>query len=290
MNDINSFSDEEIAEYYDNCEVHYRKHLKLDQCLAMHYGYWRPETKSIVEALGNTNKVLAEKARIVKEDRVLDAGCGVGGSSVYLARTIGCSALGITVSDHQVEAASNNASRFGVGDLASFECRNFCDTGLESGSFDVVWGVESICHANDKKAFVEEAYRLLGSNGRLVMADFFRTRDAESPEDERILSEWLDGWAVPGIETIEGFTELLRNAGFRIVTAENSTKQIYPSAKWLYRRFLISLPIQKFYEWFSNPLEIQKQNARTAKLQYDSLKKGLWAYYVLVAEKSEGPS
>lgn len=280
------FTSEDIAEYYDQCEVHYKQHLKLDKCLAMHYGYWMPDTTSFEEALLNTNRVLAAKASIGETDRVLDAGCGVGGSAVNLARAEGCSVLGITVSDQQVESAKKNAIRYEVDHLADFECRNFCDTGLAPGSFDVVWAVESVCHANDKRAFVEEAYRLLCPGGRLVMADFFSARIPANSEEARVLSGWLDGWAVPGLSTIDAFEGYLNAAGFKTDAVENATENIRPSAKRLYHRFMMGFPIQKLYEWFSNPMEIQKKSVRTAKLQYDALQAGLWAYYVLVAEKN----
>lgn len=279
------FTDNDIVEYYDQSEVHYKQHLKLDKCLAMHYGYWMPETTSLEEALLNTTKVLAAKARVVETDRVLDAGCGVGGSAVNLARAQGCSVLGITLSDRQVDSAKKNAIRYGVDHLADFERRNFCNTGLAPDSFDVVWAVESVCHANDKREFVEEAHRLLRVGGRLVMADFFSAKIPANADEARVLNGWLDGWAVPGLSAIDEFSDYLSSAGFKIVTVEDSTENIRPSAKHLYQRFMIGFPIHKLYELFSSPTEVQTKNVWTAKLQYDALKKGLWAYYVLMAEK-----
>jgi tocopherol O-methyltransferase len=38
------------------------------------------------------NQVLANKAKIRKTDLILDAGCGVGGSSIWLVRNIGAKA------------------------------------------------------------------------------------------------------------------------------------------------------------------------------------------------------
>ncbi len=278
-------TEEAVAQYYDQCEAHYRQHLKLDQCLALHYGYWTPDTTTLEEALRNTNKVLAARARIGKTDCVLDAGCGVGGSSLYLARTVGCRVLGITLSRKQVEMASAHAARLGVSHLARFELRNYCHTGLEPESFDVVWAVESVCQANDKKAFTEEAHRLLRAGGRLVMADYFQARNPATPQEARIVERWLDGWAIPGLARLDDFKDHLRTTGFRTITIDDATQHIRPSAKQLYHRFFMGFPIQKLYEWFASPTEIQKKNVRTAKLQYDALKRGLWTYHVVLAVK-----
>ena len=278
-------TEEEVAQYYDQCEAHYRQHLKLDQCLALHYGYWTPDTATLEDALRNTNKVLAAKARIGKTDRVLDAGCGVGGSTIYLARTLGCRVLGITLSRQQVETARAHAAHHGVSDLAHFERRNYCHTGLQPESFNVIWAVESVCQANDKKAFIDEAYRLLRPDGRLVMADYFQARDSATTKETRIFDQWLDGWAIPGLARIDEFKDYLRATGFHSITVDDATQHIRPSAKKLYHRFFLGFPIQKLYEWFAHPTEIQKKNVRTAKLQYDSLKRGLWTYHVVLAVK-----
>ena len=278
-------TEEDIVRYYDQCEWHYKQHLKLDQCMAMHYGYWTPGTATLADALANTNAALAAKARIGPSDHVLDAGCGVGGSSIYLARTFGCQVLGITLPDAQVASAHKHADRLGVSHLARFEKRNYCDTGLPAETFDVVWAIESVCHANDKQAFIEEAYRVLRPKGRLVMVDYFQEKATMTDEEARLLARWLDGWAIPGLATLAGFNEHLSQTGFHTVTTEDTTALIRPSAKRLYHRFWLGFPIQKLYEWFSQSTEVQRKSVRTARLQYDALQQGLWRYHELVAVK-----
>src|SRR5262245_2871767 len=54
----------------------------------------------------NSTKVQAELVGITKDMRVLDAGCGVGGSSRYLAHTYGCRVQGIGLTPQFVEAAA----------------------------------------------------------------------------------------------------------------------------------------------------------------------------------------
>lgn len=71
---------EEIVHYYDTCEMNYKRWWNLDKSLAMHAGYWDETTKTLSEALSKENEVLAKIAGIKGSDRVLDAGCGVGGA------------------------------------------------------------------------------------------------------------------------------------------------------------------------------------------------------------------
>ena len=94
-----------IVEYYDVAQVSYQDVWHLDDCLALHYGFWESGVTSLRQALVKENEVLAQLAGIQLGDAILDAGCGVGGSSIYLAKTIGCSVTGITLSDQQVAEA-----------------------------------------------------------------------------------------------------------------------------------------------------------------------------------------
>ena len=136
-----------IIDYYDSCEIDYRKLWPLDRCMALHYGYWDETTKGVSDALLRENQILAERAGITADDRVLDAGCGVGGSAIWLARERGCEVVGITLSQKQVDSAGANARKHGVADMARFERRDFTATGHPDASFDVVWAVEAVWHA-----------------------------------------------------------------------------------------------------------------------------------------------
>lgn len=100
---MKSSYDEKVAEYYDVCEGDYRFLWHLDNEMAMHYGFWLPGVHRVRTALAKENQVLAEISNITEQDYVLDAGCGVGGSAIYLARNLRCQVAGITLSDSQVE-------------------------------------------------------------------------------------------------------------------------------------------------------------------------------------------
>jgi tocopherol O-methyltransferase len=80
------FSKKDIERYYDLSEVHYRLHWNLDKSRSLHYGYWDASTKNFHEALLNINKIIAQHAHISKDDVALDAGCGVGGSAIWMAK------------------------------------------------------------------------------------------------------------------------------------------------------------------------------------------------------------
>ncbi len=275
----------EIVDYYDQCENHYRTHWNLAESLAIHYGYWDETTKTFHEALTKINDILAKKAGITATDRVLDAGCGIGGSSIYLAQNIGCQSVGISLSERQIASARRIAAERGVSEHTHFEAQDFTKTNFKSESFDVVWAIESVCHANQKADFLGEAYRLLKPNGRLIIADFFKTKAHFSPKENRILSEWAKGWAVPDFESVSHFQELMQQRHFSKIQTQNITPHILPSAKRLYIRFFPGWVYAKTYHYLFKTASLTMDNVWTAYWQYKGLQKKLWEYHIVEAVK-----
>ena len=279
------YSNKEIEQYYDLSQTHYKRVWDLKRSRSLHYGYWDSSTKNFHEALININKILAEKAGIKQGEKVLDAGCGIGGSSLWLAKNIGCNVTGISLSAKQVQTANDLAKIENVQSIAFFEQQDFTGTTYEAESFDIIWAIESVCHANDKNKFINEAYRLLKKGGRLILADFFRKENLAG-NDAALIKQWANGWAIDDFATIEKFTQLLTNAGFTNLNIEDATNKIIPSAKRLYRAYFPGVIGGFLYKLFNpKPTIYGKKNIDTAYLQYKSLKKNLWTYNIVLAEK-----
>ena len=83
------------------------------------------------------------------------------GGSQWLARHVGASVLGVNINARQVEQARRLSRERGLEERVQFHVADFCATELAGDSFDVVWALESACYAEDTRAFLAEAYRLL---------------------------------------------------------------------------------------------------------------------------------
>jgi len=279
------FSNNDISRYYDLSEVHYRKTWRLDKSHSLHYGYWDHSVKNFHEALLNINKVLAEMAEIKEEENILDAGCGVGGSSIWLAKEKKCFVTGISLNENQINKAIALANEFGVPEKVLFEQKDYANTFYPANSFDVVWAIESICYAADKSDFLKEANRVLKPGGRLIIADFFKKKGLNHEDADRV-KKWAACWAINDFATKEGFDNELKEIGFSNIAWQDATEAILPSAKKLYRSYFLGILGSKLYQVFNhNATDLGKNSVHSAYLQYQTLKKGSWNYQIVKAAK-----
>lgn len=247
----------------------------------MHYGYWEPGITTQRQASLRFNQEVANTAQIDPGDHVLDAGCGVGGCSIYLARTFGCKVTGITITPRQVELATRNAQNAGVGHLTEFHEMDYEHTTFDSGSFTAVWGLESICYAESKKGFIAEAYRLLGDGGRLVVADGFASKEEYEGADAKLMQRWLDGWIVNSLKTPGQFGRYAADVGFRTSSYRDVTANVRKTSRLM---LYVSLPFLPLH-LLDRIVRIKSYPTDALFNQYFALKKGLWEYGIFLAEK-----
>jgi len=146
--------------------------------------------------------------------KVLDVGCGIGGSARILARDYGLDVLGISISPGQIQRARE------LTDPAlscQFAVMDALDLDLADTSFAAVWSVEAGPHMPDKQRFADELLRVLAPGGRLALADWNRRDPADGPLDRRerwVMRQLLDQWAHPEFASIAGFARNLRQSPF----------------------------------------------------------------------------
>src|SRR5687768_5376430 len=274
----------EIINYYDDCEIDYSLVWQLKEVMCMHYGYWDDQTPHHRAALQKMNEMVYEAARIKPGDYVLDAGCGVGGPSIYLAGN-GNRVEGITLSSKQVETCRQNAAKFNLEDRVHFSEQNYLSTSFSDDTFDAVWAIESVCYAWNKLDFTREAFRVLKPGGRIVIADFFSTPIKKGSADEKLMKKWTDSWAINSYAAIDEFHQDLTSAGFRHIIATDITSHVEPSIRRLYLSFFPGLLTDFFGRLLGLRNQTQSSNTWSAFYQYKTHRKNLWRYFICSAQK-----
>ena len=279
------FTNQEIADYYNTTQNHYENWWKLKDVHALHYGMWDENTKTFTEALLNTNKTLMNVAQISSSDKVLDAGCGVGGTSFFLNKTKGVDITGISLSEKQIKTAKETALRLGKSDKLAFHLMNYCNTSFEDNSFDVVWACESMCHAENKKSFLAECFRILKSGGRLIISDYFLTPNKK--DSNKWINKWISTWGVPKLVYGSNFIKEAKDSGFSKVDTFDFTEEITKSAKRMFRFSLLgAIPSEVYNICHPNVSRFAKTHYQCGYYQYKALKKDLWKYKVVLAIKN----
>ncbi|HEY8885423.1 MAG TPA: methyltransferase domain-containing protein [Chloroflexota bacterium] len=268
----------QIREYYDDTHRDYRMLWLNPTNRAMHFGFWDQRTRSHGESLLRMNEVLAEHLVLRPGHRVLDAGCGVGGSAIWLAKTRDVQVTGITPVQDQVRRARQYAKRHGVADRVTFEEQDYTRTTFADASFDAIWAMESVCHAPDKGRFFREARRVIRLGGRLGMVEYLRTGRSLPSDGERLLHDWLDGWAIPDLATREELVAVARDAGFTDLRVHDITANVRPSLRRLYWICVLLGPTESVFYLLGLRTRMQHGNAVGGRKQYRALQRGFWFY------------
>ena len=274
-----------IVAYYDSTWLDYRLLWLNANNLSIHFGYTDATTRGHADALLNMNRVLADRAAIQPGQHVLDSGCGVGGSSLWLAQQRGVEVVGITHSGDQVARARRFAARRKRNDRVSFAQADYTRTPFPDASFDVVWAIESLCHAPDKAVFYREAAQLLRPGGHLVVAEFIRAARPLAAMGERVLRKWLDGWAIPDLDTRAEHLGHMAAAGLTDIRLDDVTAHTRPSSRWLYQLTFWTYPLAVLGHAVGIRSAIQHGNVIGSLRQYQALERGLWFYGIISATK-----
>jgi cyclopropane fatty-acyl-phospholipid synthase-like methyltransferase len=96
---------EKVIDYYSRCHMWYKIFLGIKRNYSLHYGFYDEKNRKYDDAVRNTNRILAEIAHINPNEKVLDIGCGVGGSAVCFAKERGANVIGIDINKTHIEMA-----------------------------------------------------------------------------------------------------------------------------------------------------------------------------------------
>ena len=162
----------------------------------------------------------------VSRPRVIDAGCGLGGTIFHLHSRVGGSYDGVTLSAMQRERAEREARRLGVSDACRFHLRSYDDdlTDLAPDGADLVVAIESLAHSDDPARTIANLARFIRPGGYLAVADDVPA-DALADDDPDLVG-FRAGWDAACVARAETFDRAFREAGLRRVHEEDLTDRV----------------------------------------------------------------
>jgi len=160
---------------------------------------------------------------------VLDLGCGVGASMIYLASHAPISATGVTLSGLQAARARERITECGLTERVRCLEGSYLELPSSVPPAALAFSIEAFIHGPDPAAFFEAAARYVAPGGLLLVFDDFlsdRAAGRLTAREARVLREVREGWLANSLVTARHASELASQAGFALETNEDLTSRL----------------------------------------------------------------
>ncbi|MDO8560593.1 MAG: methyltransferase domain-containing protein [bacterium] len=276
-----------VVEHYRDLTKYYNFFWNRGKTHALHFGFYDNEHRTWDAAQLNTNRVLAEMANIGPDDTVLDAGCGIGGSALWLAKERGAYVVGVSISPLQISIAKKLTKENKMENKTEFLVADYTDTRLVESNFSVVWALESVCHALDKKVFLKEAFRVLKPKGRIVISDGYLTKPVSelNTENQKLLREFEEGFGSLKMVTLNEFMLAMKDIGFIDIEWQDKTQEILPDVLRVYYIARIVHPFVYLLSKFGLVSKYLPAILKTGYLHKVGVDRKLGCYGIITARK-----
>lgn len=258
----------------------------------IHHGYYENDQSGMPQSVSKQENLssLTPQERIIqkiietipveKGQKILDVGCGMGGSAVYLAKQYQATVLGISLSKKQVAMATKAAELQQLNQV-SFQIDNAHTLEkCEDRAFDLVWSLESCEQFYDKALFLEQAYRVLKPGGKLMIATWCANQENYTGALAKRYISLCKAFDLPYMPTEAHYLKLLQD---KFVIESHQDWSPFVKNSWA-----IGIQQIKQYSWFKlfNWIGLQGLSfARSLQMMSDAFVSGQLRYVVFVAIK-----
>ncbi|CCQ50685.1 methyltransferase domain-containing protein [Crocosphaera watsonii] len=223
---------EKIAKFYDTSSNLWEKTWGEH----MHHGYYgRGGNYKLDRRQAQINLIeeLLIWADIKEVSNLVDVGCGIGGSTLYLAERFNTKATGITLSSVQANRATERASEFKLEETVQFQVADALNMPFPEDNFDLVWSLESAEHMPDKKKFFQECYRVLKPGGTFLCVTWCH-RPTNSwageltEEEKQHLEEIYRVYCLPYVLSLPEYETIAQDCGFSNIKVDDWSMEVAP--------------------------------------------------------------
>lgn len=177
-----------LDHHYDAVSASEGQSLRQRLQMAFRAAGCNPEQLSLAEVAGidqlhlggrRASRALAELGELRRGERILDVGCGTGGTSRLLADEYGCQTVGIDITAAFVDVAGWLSSATGLAEQTHFLWADAARVPLKACSFDVVWCQHALMNMPHLPQVLAEWRRLLVPGGRVLLHEVVAGENCE---------------------------------------------------------------------------------------------------------------
>ncbi len=150
-------------------------------------------------------------------DHVLDVGCGIGGTSRFVASRFGCRVTGIDLTPEFIETGTALCKWVGLDNLVELHHGNALDMPFTEGSFDAAIMLHVGMNIADKAGLFSEVYRLLRPGAVFGVYDVMKTGNDEL----KYPVPWSSVPDTSALATQAQYVAALQQAGFDVIEVHN---------------------------------------------------------------------
>jgi ubiquinone/menaquinone biosynthesis C-methylase UbiE len=176
----------------------------------------------------DATREMAQLAGLQKGMKVLDLGCGVGGSARTLAAEFGCWVTGIDLVEEYCRTAIMLTKRVGLGRMVTFGRGDMASLPFKRGAFDAVWTEHTIMNVPDKMKLFREVRQVLQPGGLFGLYEVC----AGSVSPPYFPVPWAGDSAISFLTTPHELCHMLEEAGFERLQWRDVTAR---SLEWFRR-------------------------------------------------------
>ena len=216
-----------VRRYYERNTRRFR--LLGEGGASIHRAVWAPGVTTRHQALHYVDEVILTLLADRERPRVIDLGCGVGGSLVHMAsRRRDLVGDGITISPLQARTATELVGRAGLAGRVRVREGDFLARHDELAGGDLVFSIEAFVHGPDPATYFVSAAQLLRPGGLLVVCDDLLTSTGAHAHGQQ--SRWLEafrvGWRIGSLVTVDIAARQAEAAGFACVGDDDLTRYL----------------------------------------------------------------
>ena len=235
--------EEVVADYYERIWSRFVLWWEAEKTLGLHYALYEKGIKTFEQGVFNMSDYVGRLLCLdtKNEMNILDAGCGVGGTSIYLAKKYpNLRFTRITITPGQLVLANKFVTERKVNN-ADFKLQNYMETDFSDEYFHNIFALESVSYARNKKDFVKEMYRIITPGGRLAVIDGFFTSTPHNYFMKVLHDLTCIGRGVPkDVDmNLKEFKEYLKEEGFVDIQVKDLSRKV---ARSQFRSFIIGIP------------------------------------------------